>query len=346
MFDAKFHYTNKIINNLMEISAIKEFILNSQIMPSYDLLLKNKAIITSSYNSTSIEGNPLDFKEVTELFNLKENNKINDVDLNKSEIEVLNYFKTIENLDKYEKIDEKTILEIHQNITEGTLNDSNMAGKFRDSQVVIGNIKTGKLNLVPPKPIEVPYLIRELLDWVNVQDDLNPIILAGIFHYEFVRIHPFVDGNGRVARLLMNLALLRAGWSLAIIPPIYRHEYIATLDKAGRTPAPFVRFIRDRVCETQKELLRLMGQSIALDDEDAGDRVNGRLDDRVNDRVNDGITKNILDTIVQRPGVRTNEIATHIGKSIPTVSRHIKILKDSGKIEFRGAPKNGGHFAI
>lgn len=208
MFDVEFHYTNKIINNMMEISAIKEFILNSQIMPSYDLLLKNKAILTSSYNSTSIEGNPLDFKEVTELFNLKENNEINPLNLNKSEIEVLNYFKTIENMDKYEKIDEKTILEIHQNITEGTLNDPNMAGKFRDSQVVIGNLKTGKLNLVPPSPIEVPYLIRELLDWINVQDDLNPIILAGILHYEFVRIHPFVDGNGRTARALVTLILL------------------------------------------------------------------------------------------------------------------------------------------
>lgn len=208
MFDAKFQYTNKIINNLMEISATKEFILNSQIMPSYDLLLKNKAIITSSHNSTSIEGNPLDFKQVTELFNLKENNELNDVNLNKSEIEVLNYFKTLENLNKYKKIDEKTILEIHKNISEGTLDDSNMAGKFRDSQVVIGNLKTGKLNLVPPSPIEVPYLIRELLDWVNVQTDLNPIILAGVFHYEFVRIHPFVDGNGRTARTLATLILL------------------------------------------------------------------------------------------------------------------------------------------
>lgn len=72
-------------------------------------------------------------------------------------------------------------MEIHQNITEGTLNDSNMAAKFRDSQVVIGNLKTGKLNLVHPKPIKVPYLIRELLDWVNVRDDLNPIILAESF---------------------------------------------------------------------------------------------------------------------------------------------------------------------
>ena len=72
------------------------------------------------------------------------------------------------------------------------------------------------------------------------------------------------------------------------------------------------------------------------------DRVNGESDDRVND----GIAKTILDTIALRPGVRTNEIAAHIGKSIPTVSRYIKTLKDSGKIEFRGAPKNGGYFAL
>lgn len=150
----------------------------------------------------------MDFKQVTELFKLKENNKLKEVNLNKSEIEVVNYFKTLENLDKYEKIDEKTILEIHENITEGTLNDPNMAGRFRDTPVVIGNLKIGKLNFVPPSPIKVPYLIKELLDWVNVQDDLNPIILARILHYEFIRIHPFVDGNGRVARALATLILL------------------------------------------------------------------------------------------------------------------------------------------
>lgn len=89
-----------------------------------------------------------------------------------------------------------------------------------------------------------------------------------------------------------------------------------------------------------------MGQSISLENEGENDRVNGEPDDRVNDRVNDGIAKAVLDTIALRPGVRTNEIAAHIGKSIPTVSRYIKTLKDSGKIEFCGAPKNGGYYAI
>ena len=187
---------------------------------------------------------------------------------------------------------------------------------------------SGSLRVLPA-PEKVPALMADFVKWMAANEGrLHPVEFAALVHQKFVYIHPFVDGNGRVARLLMNLALLRAGWTLAIIPPICRHEYIAALDKAGRMPAPFVRFIRDRVCETQKELLRLMGQSIAID----------------GDRVNCMVAKAVLETIVKRPGVRTNEIATHIGKSIPTVSRYIKSLKESGEIEYRGAPKNGGYY--
>ena len=123
-------------------------------------------------------------------------------------MEVLNYFNTLENLDKCKKLNEETILEIHKSISKGTLKNPEMEGKFRDSAVIIANVKTGALNFVPPSPIKVPYQIRELVDWVNIEEDLNPIILAGVFHYEFVRIHPFVDGNGRTARALATLILL------------------------------------------------------------------------------------------------------------------------------------------
>ena len=242
-------------------------------------------------------------------------------------------------LTKDELVTEDNILKIHR-LFYGQIDKDN-AGTWRKVRVFISGSRR-----VLPAPDKVPELMAEFVRWMSANEGrLHPVEFAALVHQKFVYIHPFVDGNGRVARLLMNLALLRAGWTLAIIPPICRHEYIATLDKAGRMPAPFVRFIRDRVCETQKELLRLMGQSISLEKEE-NDRVNEESADRVNDRVNDGIAKTILDTIVLRPGVRTNEIAAHIGKSIPTVSRYIKTLKDSGKIEFRGAPKNGGYFAI
>ena len=103
-------------------------------------------------------------------------------------------------------------------------------------------------------------------------------------------------------------------------------------EKAGRAPADFVRFIRDRVCETQKELLRLMGESIHLDEEIKGN-------------FNEGINQ-LLSVICSRPGARANKLATLIGKSRQTVERYIKTLKDCGQIEFRGSKKTGGYFAL
>jgi Fic family protein len=234
-------------------------------------------------------------------------------------------------LTKAEPVAEDAILKIHR-LFYGQIDKDN-AGVWRKVRVFISGS-----HRVLPVPEKVPALMAEFVRWMaDNEGRLHPVEFAALVHQKFVYIHPFVDGNGRVARLLMNLALLRAGWSLAIIPPICRHEYIAALDKAGRTPAPFVRFIRDRVCETQKELLRLMGQSIALDDEGVK---------RANDEgVNEGVNA-LLDVISTYPGKRANELATLIRKSVQTVERYVRTLKDSGKIEFRGAPKNGGYYAI
>lgn len=80
---------------------------------------------------------------------------------------------------------------------------------------------------------------------------LHPVELAATLHQRFVFIHPFVDGKGRVARLLMNLALLRNGYTIAIIPAILRHEYIYSLEVAYIRPKVFVDFIADRVIATQ-----------------------------------------------------------------------------------------------
>lgn len=90
------------------------------------------------------------------------------------------------------------------------------------------------------------------------ESKLHPVVLAAQAHKRFVFIHPFIDGNGRVSRLLMNLCLLRHGYTLAIIPPILRGEYIALLEKAHTDDAPFEAFIAERVLETQKDILRML----------------------------------------------------------------------------------------
>jgi len=234
-------------------------------------------------------------------------------------------------LTKDESVTEENILKIHR-LFYGQIDKAN-AGAWRKVRVFISGSRR-----VLPAPEKVPELMSAFVKWMaRNEGGMHPVEFAALVHQKFVYIHPFVDGNGRVARLLMNLALMRAGWTLAIIPPICRHEYIATLEKAGRQPAPFVRFIRDRVCETQKELLRLMGQPIAIGDE--GVKPN---DD---EGVNEGV-KILLGVIRSSPGKRANELASLIGKSVQSVERYVKVLKEAGAVEFRGAPKNGGYYAI
>lgn len=228
-------------------------------------------------------------------------------------------------------VTEGDILKIHR-LFYGQIDKFN-AGVWRKVRVFISGSRR-----VLPAPDKLPELMASFVKWMaSNEGKMHPVEFAALVHQKFVFIHPFVDGNGRVARLLMNLALMRAGWTLAIIPPICRHEYIATLEKAGRQPASFVRFIRDRVCETQKELLRLMGQSIAIDDEG----VNRKKGEGVNEGVNI-----LLDVIRANPGSRANELASLIGKSVQTVERYVRVLKVDGSVEFRGAPKTGGYYCL
>ena len=204
MFEPKFTYTNKIVNYIAEIASAKEVISNAKILPLYDTKLKQDALIRSSHYSTSIEGNPLNLDAVKTLINN------NEKPTTKAEQEVLNYFNVLNHLDQYSDkvITPDTILSVHKELTKDLLKKSEYEGKFRDTRVFIGNLHTQKINYVPPDAYKVPGLVDELLDWLNNStDEIYPVIIAGIIHYELVRIHPFVDGNGRTNRLMATLIL-------------------------------------------------------------------------------------------------------------------------------------------
>jgi len=88
----------------------------------------------------------------------------------------------------------------------------------------------------------------------------HPVISSALVHKEFVFIHPFVDGNGRVSRLLMNLILLQEGYTITVIPPDLRRDYISTLEQAHQNDKPFREFIALRVRDTQEKYLRIFRQ--------------------------------------------------------------------------------------
>lgn len=228
----------------------------------------------------------------------------------------------------------RTVLTLHKLFYQQI--DAANAGKLRRSRVFL----TGSRYPLPP-PAELRGLILEFVDWFNTAcRTLHPVEFAAQVHLRFVFIHPFTDGNGRVARLLMNLALLRGGYSIAVISPVLRSEYISALEEAHENPEEFCAFIARQVVETEKDLLRLLGPLPAsCVRETACFYQSGSLllppeDD----------AEVILQVIEMNPGINTPGIAEFAAVSVPTISRRLRELKAAGKIEFRGPLKNGGYF--
>ena len=212
MFKPEFRYTNKIVKLLTEIAAAREAILNSPLIPKWEIDLRKEALIHSAHSSTSIEGNRLSLEQVTDLALGREV-----MATKKDKNEVLNYLDVLGKIGEliiYEYIDERDILKIHYMVTKETLENPEDCGVYRNRYVVVGNPLTREVFFRPPENEEVPKLVKDLLNWINSKEvkELNPIIEAGIAHYEFVRIHPFIDGNGRTSRILAAFILYSRGF--------------------------------------------------------------------------------------------------------------------------------------
>ena len=214
MFVPTYTITNKILNYIAKIEASEEVIRHSPLLPLWEKQFKEDAIIRSAYHCTHIEGNKL----------AKDDAK--DIPLGKEVIgrprdiqEIINYRRVIEFIDeeaskKIEKITELVIKKLHRLIVNKILNQEE--GEYRTKQVVVRNSETGEVTFRPPPPLEVPFLMREFLYWLNREDkdQIHPVIKAGIAHHQLVRIHPFIDGNGRVARVVATLILLLGGYDI------------------------------------------------------------------------------------------------------------------------------------
>ena len=179
-----------------------------------------------AYDSTGIEGNTLTLSETSHLLfegivpSTKSLREIN---------EVLNHKKALDYILNYNgDLTKEFILNLHYLMVINTLREdlSKYIGKYRKVQVFIGGS-------VPPNAAEVPNLIASLLRWYSKnKNKLHPLVLATYFHTEFERIHPFVDGNGRVGRLIMNFILHKNSLPMINIPQKSKFLYYEALRKA------------------------------------------------------------------------------------------------------------------
>jgi len=144
-------------------------------------------------------------------------------------LEVTNHKKAIDLVDsliRKKTVTEADILEINAIILDRIIPD--LAGFYRASQVLIRGS-----DYHPPSASKVPQLMREFIKKLNAKTE-HPIEHAAYVHFDFVHIHPFIDGNGREARLLMNLILLRAGYPPCYILNAERKKYIDSLERAHK----------------------------------------------------------------------------------------------------------------
>ena len=217
-FKPKYTITETILNNLTRIAAAREVIEQSPLVPKREASIRRQARLRNTHSSTAIEGNKLTLEQVEAIANGKDV-----LATDKDKKEVMNYLAAldaVQNFTERGQIHIRDILNIHKIISKDVLRDNKHSGAFRDRQVFVGKRVfdgTGfkeEVEYMPPNTEEVPRLVKEFIEWLN-QDKTwktNPVLLAGITHYEIARIHPFIDGNGRTARLIATLILFLSGF--------------------------------------------------------------------------------------------------------------------------------------
>jgi Fic family protein len=210
MFDPKYNISPKLLANIKRISVIVAQLNGQRFSETVLAKFEQKAREISAHASTSIEGNPLPLTEVKRIIKSRPEH------LRDTEKEVLNYNEAlgyVNSLFLNDKLrfDLNLILKIQEIITKELVSDF-YSGKLRQGAVFVNDPVARRAIYLPPDHQDVAGLMDSLLKFVNDNErKIDPLILAGIFHKQFVIIHPFIDGNGRTARLATKVLLANLG---------------------------------------------------------------------------------------------------------------------------------------
>lgn len=212
MFKPKFTITNQTTSALTAIERARGFLEAATLSPEWIQKMQNKALILEAYHTTHIEGTQLTLEESEQLWEGQHLQAVNPEDAR----ELLNYRQAFELVSDYlthgEIITEGLIREIHKRLVQNVRCNSAAPGEYRKTQNYVVNSKTKEVIYTPPPAYELSPMMQELVDWINKEEAIHPVLVSGIAQFQLVHIHPFLDGNGRTARLLSTLCLYRSGY--------------------------------------------------------------------------------------------------------------------------------------
>lgn len=209
MFIPRYNLTPILLGNIVHIKNLITELNNQKFSNLILAKFEKDSYAISAYASTSIEGNPLPLTDVRALLKNKPNH------IRDTEREILNYNTALEYLStvlgRKKPITQDFICAIQGMVVNGLLDKKN-TGKLRQEAVVVNDPKKRKIAYLPPDVKDATKLMNELTDYVQREfKTTDPLLLAGVFHKQFVIIHPFMDGNGRTTRLITKYLLAGMG---------------------------------------------------------------------------------------------------------------------------------------
>ena len=212
MFKPKFTITNKINNSLLEIERARGFLEATKLKEEWIKDMQSKALILEAHHSTHIEGTQISLSQAHRILTGKIVRGIRKDDRQ----ELLNYKEAMDLVSEYlgqkSEITEGFIKQIHEILVKDVRGGTLEPGRYRKVQNYVVNSFTKEIIYTPPPPSQVPQLMREFIEWLKKESAISPVLTAGISQYQFVDIHPFLDGNGRTARVLCTLILYQNGY--------------------------------------------------------------------------------------------------------------------------------------
>lgn len=337
MFSPKYILSPKILENITKSERFYGKIESLRIPSKLELNLERNNLFKSSYISNSIEGNPLSLPEVTNLL-------LDDrIPVNRDEKEVKNYFEILKNLEEYKStdFDLNLILKIHSKLLNGV--KDNIAGNIRNKPIVVGNYKTiGNTRLLsvkhnPPfhKKAQIELALNELNEWIN-EENILVLVRAGIFHHQFVYIHPFEDGNGRVCRLLTALLFIRKNYQINkyfMLDDYYdidRSMYsdkLHSADKGNKTA--WLEYFTDGVKYSLQSALSKYQKAVQ----------DIKLSEKVTDR-----EKEVVNILQEKGELTSIDMALKLGVSRQQAHALLSSLIDKGFIGKKGKTKSSFYF--
>ncbi len=350
MFEPVYRIAPATSRALMQIEAVRQSIVDLPIDVTVLKSLRETARLATTHYSTQIEGNRLTLPEVREaLAGARFPGRERD------ETEVKQHFAALammEHLaDQPGAISEDQIKRLHGLVMTGR----NRGTPYRVAQNVIREASTGAIVYLPPEPKDIAALMKDLVRWINVElekGDLPMPIVAGLAHYQFATIHPYLDGNGRTARLLTTLILHKSGYGLRGIYSLDEH-YARDLDayyKAltvgpgrnyyeGRAGADLTAFVAYFCAGMAEAFAKVRGAATRAQSPTAQDAA-------VSLRDLDPHQRRLLTLLRDKGSVTAAEIAEHLRLSHRTIVGLAREWIASGFLEYRSAARKNRSYRL